>query len=119
MNMAAPNYNQAALERKLRTLAEQQAYTAQTSPAVSFRQPYYGGFDGTPQAMARMNPNMQYYNGHQAIGGYQSHHGPSGRVAPRGPAVDASAQSLRSPLLEEFRSSKGSKRYELKVWDLI
>ena len=115
-NGATAHYNQAALERKLRNLAEQQAYTTQSSPAVSFRQPFYNEYSATPQQMARMNPNYQSYNGMPNMGGFQSQHTATGRMPPRGPAsTDAQSQSLRSPILEEFRQSKGTKRYELKV----
>ena len=120
-NAAAGHYNQVALERKLRNLAaEQQAYSTQSTPAMSYRQPFYNSYDVTPQAMARMNPNTQFYPNMQSMGGYAAHHNSSGRAPPRGPSVDSSAgQSLRSPLLEEFRSSKGNKRYELKVGTLM
>lgn len=111
-------YNQSILERKLRGLAEQQQ-SYQPSPALSYRSLYNGGYDfngSNNPAISRVNPQMPSYFGNVSVGGYTGHM-PTGRAPPRGPASEMSAEnSNRSPLLEEFRLSKGgAKRYELKV----
>ena len=112
-------YSQAILENKLRGLAEQQQ-SHQPSPALSYRSLYNGPFEFSPsnnQGFSRMNLPMPQYFGNGSIGGYGGHM-PTGRVPPRGPASDMSAEnSHRSPLLEEFRNSKGggAKKFELKV----
>ena len=102
----------ALLERRLRGLQqEQQAYPMAQSNPVQFRAPFTHPYDYNPQNMLRMNPLAQYYP-LQVMNGYQNN-----RTVSRVPAIDSTAgESLRSSLLEEFRThSKGTKRYELKV----
>lgn len=100
----------AILERKLKGLQqEQQGFTPQTNP-IQFRGPFGQSYDFNTQNGLRINPLTPYYPV-AAIGGFP------GPMVPRGPARDHDVgQSLRSALLEEFRSNnKTSKRYELKV----
>jgi mRNA-binding protein PUF3 len=110
------------LDRQLRSLHEQQNYI---QPNQLQRSPLYPQlYDYSPQAVVRMNlnPLAQHYYAPTAsvalgVGNYQSN-----RPVPRGPAGDGAPSeslSLRSTLLEEFRSNnKGNKRYELKVCDV-
>ena len=112
-------YSQAVLERKLRGLAEQQQ-SYQPSPAQSHRGLYNNPYDLNPygaQSFAGLNTQTPYYQDgrmdfQQAQLGLVNH-----RAPPRGPASEMSAagESGRSPLLEEFRLSKGTKKYELRV----
>ncbi|KAL1960044.1 hypothetical protein VTO42DRAFT_216 [Malbranchea cinnamomea] len=92
------------LDRKLRTLQQEQqeilrnsAHQLSFNPALNF----------VPYAARGINPLASLYPV-TAFGGL-------GSIASRTPHREDSSQSLRSPLLEEFRAnSKGSKRYELK-----
>ena len=105
------NVQVAQLERKLRGLEQaQQQYLPPQISQIQFRTPYTQAYEYNPN-MLRMNPLAQYYP-LSAAGGY-----PTPRMIPRAPAIDTVAgESLRSTLLEEFRSNnKGPKRYELKV----
>ena len=111
-------YNQVVLERKLRGLAEQQG-SYQSNPSLPYRNAYNNSYDfNTPngQNFSRVNPQVQQYYPNTQMAGYAGNM-PSQRMPPRGPASEMSGggDSLRSPLLEEFRLSKGAKRYELKV----
>lgn len=109
---ARSSYGQAALlERKLKGLQQeqQQAYPSPVNP-LHFREPFGPNYGlGAPNNL-RINPLTPYYPV-AAVGAMP------GPMIPRGPSRDQDAgQSLRSPLLEEFRSNnKTSKRYELKV----
>ena len=116
-------HDQALLERKLRNVQLAQQQNNLRNPAVSYRNPYNNMFDYSSQNMPsyhRLNPQVAQYhpiqNMHNVpIPGYISNnHFP--RPPPRGPALDSSGgENLRSALLEEFRNSKGGRRYELKV----
>lgn len=105
------NVQVAQLERKLRGLEQaQQQYLPPQINQIPFRAPYTQAYEYNPN-MLRMNPLAQYYP-LPAVGNYQPP-----RMIPRAPAIDTvGGESLRSTLLEEFRSNnKGPKRYELKV----
>ena len=111
-------YSQVVLERKLRGLAEQQG-GYQPSPSLPYRNPYNNSYDynaSNGQSYSRVNPQAQQYYPNPQMAGYAGNL-PSQRMPPRGPASEMSAggDCLRSPLLDEFRLSKGAKRYELKV----
>ena len=102
----------ALLERRLRGLQqEQQNYSMAPPNPLQYRAPFAHPYDYSPQNMLRMNPFAQYYP-MPVMNGYQGN-----RAVPRVPAIENNAgESLRSSLLEEFRThSKGTKRYELKV----
>ena len=102
----------ALLERRLRGLQqEQQAYSMAPPNPLQHRAPFAHPYDYSPQNMLRMNPFPQYYPV-PVMNGYQG-----SRAVPRMPAIENNVgESLRSSLLEEFRThSKGTKRYELKV----
>ena len=102
----------ALLERRLRGLQqEQQNYSMAPPNPLQYRAPFAPPYDYSPPNMLRMNPFAQYYP-MQVVNGYQG-----SRAIPRMPAIENNAgESLRSSLLEEFRThSKGTKRYELKV----
>ena len=107
-----PNGPAALLDRKLRGLQqEQQGYMSPQLNPLQFRTSYGSPYEYNHHAMLRMNSLAPYYP-MPGVGGY-----PTNRVVPRGPMLDTnSGETLRSILLEEFRSnSKGNKRYELKV----
>ena len=106
------------LERKLRRLQQeqQQAFLSPQLNSLQFRPPYASPYDYNPQNILRMNPLANYYApmSMPAIAPVQP-----GRIVPRGPMIENTGESLRSTLLEEFRSNnKGNKRYELKVRSL-
>ena len=111
-------YNQTELDERLHELAEQQQSFQQPSPALSFRSIYnspYGDNAAISQGFSRATPQLQHYYPGGPVGGYASNMALN-RAPPRGPASEVSAaDSGRSALLEEFRLSKGAKRYELKV----
>ena len=118
------NNNPALLDYRLRQVQEAQQFSPmQQSPTLAYRQngqpvyPYSGAM--TPAAMARMNPAAYYpsmasmppANQFQVNSMQQAQ-----RMPPPGPARDiAGGDNLRSALMEEFRSSKGSRKYELKA----
>lgn len=110
------NAHSAVLDRKLRGLQqEQQSYGghAQVNPLMMRPDGFRGPFNAHPYEF-----NQQPGFGMNAMLPYLPIPGlPPSAGAPRGPARDNDANNnLRSPLLEEFRSStKTSKRYELKV----
>lgn len=111
-------YSQTLLDRKLRGLAEQQQ-NYHPSPALSYKSTYTSPYDfnqSSAQSFSRANPQTQQYYQNASMGGYAGSVA-SQRMPPRGPASEMSGggESLRSPLLEEFRQSKGTKRWELKV----
>ena len=106
------SHKQAALlEQKLRGLHQEQQNYIAPQLNVQFRNPYTPTYDYSSQALLRMNPLAQFYPV-QHLGTYAT-----SQVVPRSSVVDTAAgESLRSSLLEEFRSNnKGNKRYELKV----
>ena len=123
------NLNPHNLDRKLQRLQDQQSYAP--SPAMSFRPPYLGAYDVNAQNNQRINQQLQYYQSTLGVGmpyGVQQPpfnvpnqplrpHQPGQmlREPPRGPAGDSIGDSLRSSLLEEFRATKGTKKYDLKV----
>ena len=107
------NRQAALLEQKLRGLQQEQQNYMAPQLNLQFRPPYLQQYDYGTQAMLRMNPLAQFYPP-------QPLRYPTTQIMPpRGAIVDAAAgESLRSSLLEEFRSNnKGTKRYELKVWN--
>lgn len=97
------------LERTLQSLQqEQQDYPSQSNQ-VQFRSPpFHQAYDLHVQGPIRMNP-LAYY---PAVSNLLAT-----PAIPRGPAREHDiGQPVRSPLLEEFRTSgKTNKRYELKV----
>lgn len=106
----------ALLERRLRGLQqEQQGYLSSQQNPLQFRTPFTHPYDYSPQSMLRMNPSAPYYAIPPIHSNIQSY--AANRAVSQTPTVDSSAgESLRSTLLEEFRSNnKGTKRYELKV----
>ena len=111
----------ALLERKLRGLQqEQQSYMSTQRNPLHYQTPYHP-YDYNQQNLLRVNPLASYYS-LPAQQGYQSNTQNYGlnRNIPQTPTVDSNArESLRSTLLEEFRSNnKGTKRYELKASQL-
>ena len=104
----------ALLERRLRGLQqEQQSYLPQNP--LQYRTPFTHPCDYSPQSMLRMNPSASYYAIPPLPSNLQSF--AANRAVSQTPTIESSAgESLRSTLLEEFRSNnKGTKRYELKV----
>ncbi|KAI9802849.1 MAG: mRNA binding protein puf3 [Piccolia ochrophora] len=107
------NGHSAILDRKLRGLQqEQQSYGQPPTNPMLMRTEHFRGqfshpYDLTPQGQIRINPLAPYL----PVPGLSN-----GLSAPRGPSRDQDlAHSLRSALLEEFRSNtKTNKRYELK-----
>ncbi|MCJ1420366.1 mRNA binding protein puf3 [Xylographa parallela] len=107
----------ALLERKLRGLQqEQQSYMSTQRNPLQYQTPFHP-YDYNQQNLLRVNPLAPYYS-LPPQQGYQSNAQNYGlnRNIPQTPTVDSNAgESLRSTLLEEFRSNnKGTKRYELK-----
>ena len=114
--------HQAMLDRELRKVEMARRPNYAQGPAIQHRNQYgnYGnGYDNNPQAiqnMQRLNPQVQqYFPMHNVpVPGYMSNQFHT--LVPRGPARDAAGgDNLRSPLLEEFRNSKGGRKYDLKV----
>jgi mRNA-binding protein PUF3 len=121
--------NQAAmLERRLQELQQGQVlqgqlrYQPHQQNPVQYRPPFTHPFDYSPQSMLRMNPAAPYY-AIPPLGNYQTNpqNFPMNNraVSQPDPIESNHGESLRSTLLEEFRSNnKGTKRYELKVGTL-
>lgn len=106
----------ALLERRLRGLQqEQQGYLPSQQNPLQYRTPFTHPYDYSPQSMLRMNPSAPYYAIPPIHSNLQNF--AANRAVSQTPTVDSNAgESLRSTLLEEFRSNnKGTKRYELKV----
>ena len=109
----------ALLERKLRGLQqEQQGYQGAQRNPLQYQNPYGQGYDYNSANMLRMNPLAPYY----AMPSTQTYQTNAqnyavNRSIPQIPTTESNTgESLRSTLLEEFRSNnKGTKRYELKV----
>lgn len=113
---AIPNTHSSLLDKKLRGLQQQQQDFSipQINPLMVGNEPFRAQFplqsyDYSPHNGFRLNLLNSYLPTVSGLYG--------GRVTPRSTARDHDpAHSLRSPLLEEFRSnSKTSKRYELRV----
>ena len=108
----------ALLERKLRGLQqEQQSYMSTQRNPLHFQTPYHP-YDYSQQNLLRVNPLAPYYS-LPPQQGYQSNaqnYAASRNISQTTRLDSNAAESLRSTLLEEFRSNnKGTKRYELKV----
>ena len=109
----------AILERKLRGLQQQQqGYLPSQQNSQQYRAPFTHPYDYNPQSMLRMNPLSQFYS-IQSAQLYQTNvqSYAANRAVSQPPPIDSNTgESLRSTLLEEFRTNnKGTKRYELKV----
>ena len=106
----------ALLERRLRGLQqEQQGYLPSQQASLQYRTPFTHPYGYSPQNMLRMNPSAPYYAMPPIHSNLQNY--AANRAVSQTPTIDSnSGESLRSTLLEEFRSNnKGTKRYELKV----
>ena len=109
----------AILDRKLRGLQQQQqGYLSSQQNTQQYRAPFTHPYDYSPQSMLRMNPLSQYYP-IQPAQVYQSNvqnYAANRAVSQPAPVDSNTSESLRSTLLEEFRTNnKGTKRYELRV----
>ena len=109
----------AILERKLRGLQQQQqGYLSPPQNPQQYRTPFTNPYEYNSQSMLRMNPLSQYYP-IQPTQHYQSNvqnYAANRAVSQTAPVDSNTGESLRSTLLEEFRTNnKGTKRYELRV----
>ena len=135
--------NQPLLDHKLRDVQLSRQPNYPQAPASPYRTQFGNMYDYSsqnPQALQRMNPHLNPQMNHQmnpqmnptmngqsnpqmapyyAMQNLQAPYNSTPqfqRLPPKGPAIETMASdNLRSPLLEEFRSCKGTRRYELKV----
>ena len=108
----------ALLERKLRGLQQEQSYVSSQRNPLQYQASYHP-YDYNQQNLLRVNPLAPYYSlpPHQSYQSNTQNYGLNNRNITQTPTIESNAgESLRSTLLEEFRSNnKGAKRYELKV----